>query len=217
MVYLLHGYSGSYRDWPSHMNLRILADRYEVILVCPDGGHAGWYLDSPVRPLSRYETHICGELLPYIDDHYRTITGPEGRAICGLSMGGHGAFLLLIKYPQLFCAAGSMSGVLDIRPFADKYELTLLLGSPDQFAERWRRETCIERLPELQRAAKGLLIDCGVADFTIDINRQAHLRLLELGIPHDYYERPGGHSWSYWTGALESHLLFFKRYLQMTR
>ena len=41
----------------------------------------------------------------------------ERRAISGLSMGGHGALWSAIRHKDVFGAAGSMSGGVDIRPF----------------------------------------------------------------------------------------------------
>jgi S-formylglutathione hydrolase FrmB len=49
-----------------------------------------------------------------IDNTYRTINDRKGRFITGLSMGGHGAMYLSAKHPELFSAAGSMSGVADM-------------------------------------------------------------------------------------------------------
>jgi S-formylglutathione hydrolase FrmB len=37
---------------------------------------------------------------------------------------------------------------------------------------------------------------------------------MELKIPHEYYERPGRHTWEYWVNALEYHLLFFTKFWQ---
>ncbi|HAS58394.1 MAG TPA: esterase, partial [Algoriphagus sp.] len=54
---------------------------------------------------------------------------------------------------------------------------------------------------------------CGVDDFLIDTNRQMHALLLENGTPHEYIERPGAHTWKYWTEALPVHMLFFDKYL----
>ena len=34
VVYLLHGYSGDYKDWSAHTNLRDYADKYNFIIVC---------------------------------------------------------------------------------------------------------------------------------------------------------------------------------------
>jgi S-formylglutathione hydrolase FrmB len=53
--------------------------------------YAGWYFDSPANKDFMYETYICKELVGYVDSHYATIATRKGRAITGLSMGGHGA------------------------------------------------------------------------------------------------------------------------------
>ena len=75
---------------------------------------ASWYWNSPVDPKSQYETFISDELIKAIDSKYKTIKNRTGRAITGLSMGGHGALYLAIKHQDVFGAAGSMSGGVDI-------------------------------------------------------------------------------------------------------
>ncbi|NQT57179.1 MAG: hypothetical protein HQ551_13235, partial [Desulfobacteraceae bacterium] len=104
VLYLLHGWSGAYDDWANKMDLGPLSDRHSIIIVCPDGGYAGWYIDSPLKKDSQYETYISGEVVRYIDKHYRTIADTEGRFICGLSMGGHRAISLLAKHTYLYAA-----------------------------------------------------------------------------------------------------------------
>ncbi|HQE95205.1 MAG TPA: esterase family protein, partial [Candidatus Marinimicrobia bacterium] len=44
-----------------------------------------------------------------------------------------------------------------------------------------------------------------------------HKKLLDLKIPHVYIERPGAHTWDYWTNALEYHLLFFKKWAEKSQ
>jgi S-formylglutathione hydrolase FrmB len=67
VVYLLHGYGGSYSNWIRRVpELKTYADRYQVMLVCPDGDTSSWYLDSPVEPSMKYETYITTEVQEYI-------------------------------------------------------------------------------------------------------------------------------------------------------
>ncbi len=73
-----------------------------VICVFPNGGVSGYR--------GEVETMILGELIPLIDESYRTIAKPASRAIAGFSMGGAGATRLLITHPDLFCAAASWGG-----------------------------------------------------------------------------------------------------------
>ena len=116
VVYLLHGADGSYRDWPRKARLDSLATRYGVIIVCPDGQDS-WYFDSPVDPTMQFETYVGTELVQWIDAHYRTRAAREGRAITGLSMGGHGALWIGWRHPDVFAQTGSMSGGENLAPF----------------------------------------------------------------------------------------------------
>ncbi len=211
VVYLLHGWSGKYSDWTKKTDLGILADKYEFIIVCPDGGYAGWYLDSPLKKESQYETYIAKEVIQFIDENYKTIKEPIGRFITGLSMGGQGAIRLISKYPELFDAAGSMSGVMDLSEATKKYGLIQLLGDYESNKNLWQMNSCLNIIDNLSGKNKGLIIDCGIKDRFIESNRKIHQKMMDLKIQHDYYERPGGHSWNYWVNALDYHLLFFKK------
>ena len=62
----------------------------------------------------------------------------------------------------------------------------------------------------IKQANLALLIDCGVDDFFVGVNRDLHQKLIDAKIPHDYIERPGQHSWQYWVRALPYHLFFFR-------
>jgi S-formylglutathione hydrolase FrmB len=56
------------------------------------------------------------------------------------------------------------------------------------------------------------MIDCGVDDFFLDVNRALHARLLQLNINHDYIERPGAHDHPYWNNSIDYQILFFKKF-----
>lgn len=210
-VYLLHGYDGDHLNWQSHTDLRPLADAHGVIIVCPDGSPNGWYLDSPLQADSQYETFMVDELPTWIDARYPTRASARYRAITGLSMGGHGALFLAFRHPNVFGAASSMSGGVDLTNSTKRWEIADKLGPYEDFPERWNEHTVVRIAERLDPEFLGipLLIDCGVDDFFMEDNRLLHAILLERGIPHDYYERPGQHSWAYWTRVLPYHLLFF--------
>src|SRR4026207_2027803 len=49
VVYLLHGHSGDYSNWIKKVPaIKQYVDRYQLIIVCPDGHYSSWYFDSPV-------------------------------------------------------------------------------------------------------------------------------------------------------------------------
>ncbi len=218
VVYLLHGLTDNYSAWltlpPNKQLLSELADRYGYIIVCPDGGYRSFYLNSPVDKNSQYETYITKELIPYVDKIYKTIPARKGRFITGLSMGGHGALYLAIRNPDLFQAAGSISGVLDLtRKQADwiTKEMVKVLGDPVQHADWYKAHSVYYQTNKLKASGLRVILDCGLKDFLYDINREFHKKCLDEAIAHDYIERPGQHSWTYFSNALEYHLVFFKK------
>lgn len=118
VLYLLHGAGGQFSNWlsktPDKNLVKNLADLYNIIIVMPEGEIYSWYLDSPSDKNSQFETYITKEVIQKIDATYRTVKGNKGRAITGLSMGGHGAMYLSTRHPDLFGAAGTMSGAMDM-------------------------------------------------------------------------------------------------------
>ncbi|WP_251622497.1 alpha/beta hydrolase [Odoribacter lunatus] len=215
-VYLLHGFGGRYDTWLKnvHTNLPELASLYNVIIVCPDGAKS-WYWDSPVNPESRYETYVSQELTNYIDAHYATGKVRESRAIAGFSMGGHGALWLTFRHPDIFGAAGSMSGGVDIRPFPNRWDMKQQLGEYYKNPESWDAHTVINQIPyPAPLGQPALIIDCGSEDFFYEVNKALHEKLLYYHIPHDFIIRPGAHNGKYWKNAIEYQLLFFHNYFK---
>lgn len=215
-LYLLHGWSGNYTGWHQEApQLPALADRYQVVIVCPDGGYDSWYLDSPVDSTVRYDTHLSKEVVAYVDHYYHTRSGRTGRAIAGLSMGGHGAMSLAIRHPEVFGAVGSICGGMDLRPFKKNgWDLQGVLGSPDTHWQNWEDYSVINLVPRLKSGELQIIIDCGLSDFFLDVNRAMHQRLLEAHIPHEYTERPGEHNAAYWGSAIDMQMVFFHKFFE---
>ncbi len=206
VVCLLHGYGSNGRAWLKLAPLRTLADRYGLLFVAPTGAPASWWLDSPVHDDSRYATFVVREMLPEIDRRYRTVTGRTGRALIGSSMGGHGALTLAARYPDLFAAAVSISGILDLRAFPDRWEITAVLGPVASHAERWQAHSFVGLIDSLPPFHPQFILDCGTDDFALPGNRAAHALLEAAGVEHVYLERPGYHTMRYVDMHLEEHI-----------
>lgn len=209
VVYLLHGYSGNYADWITKAtSLAANSDLYNLIIVCPDGDYNSWYFDSPIDSSKRYETYVSKELTGFIDSHYATVASPKGRAITGLSMGGHGALYLAFRHLDVFGAAGSMSGGVDLQPFPANWDIAKTLGSYADHPEEWKNNSVINLLYLLQNHSLPIIFDCGTEDFFYPVNRRLHEKMLEYHIPHTFVSRPGGHTWDYWADAVKYQLMF---------
>jgi|KBSSwiS6_1023812.scaffolds.fasta_scaffold00558_3 S-formylglutathione hydrolase FrmB len=212
VVYLLHGYSGSYSDWVSQSDIKQQSDAYQLIIVCPDGEFSSWYIDSPVDSTMKFETYVGKEIPAAIDKRYRTIPTKKGRAITGLSMGGHGGLYLGLRHPDIFGACGSMSGGVDLRPFPRNWHLSKRLGDTTLNADNWKNYSVLNVIDHYHGDSSKIIIDCGLDDFFLDVNRALHKKMQDLKIQHDYIERPGKHDWDYWRNAVKYQLLFFKNY-----
>ncbi|WP_460913251.1 alpha/beta hydrolase [Spirosoma areae] len=228
VLYLLHGGTGSFRDWltktPDKTLLHRLADQYNLIIVTPDGDPMSYYFDSPLVKNSQFETFIANELVNKIDDTYRTVRDRQGRIIAGLSMGGHGAMFIASRHPDVYAAAGSMSGVMNINTATWKVPADFaksraenfanLLGPPREGDAPYPGYTMVTLAGQLKKNNLPLIFDIGVDDFLINGNRELHRQLVENQTPHDYTERPGAHTWAYWENALPYQLLFFSKILK---
>jgi len=214
VVYLLHGYSGAYSHWIYIApQMKQLVDEYQMIIVCPDGGYRSWYIDSPIDSTIKYETYTIKELIPQIDERYRTKTERWNRAISGLSMGGHGGLYLGVRHKDIFGAAGSMSGGVDLRQYTASWDLKeKILGDTICCKQNWENASVINVVNDLKNGELNMIIDCGVDDFFIGVNRALNQKLLKLKIAHDYIERPGAHNREYWTSSVDYQLLYFHKY-----
>ena len=56
------------------------------------------------------ETAFVKELIPHIDQTYRTIADRSGRGLEGFSQGGRGTARIMFRYPELFDSAAPMGG-----------------------------------------------------------------------------------------------------------
>lgn len=221
VLYLLHGGYGHFDDWirktPDRTLIQRLADQHNLIVVMPEGEVFSYYLDSPVREDSQFERYLTSDVIDKIDRTYRTQRTPKGRVITGLSMGGYGALYLATRHPDRYCAAGSMSGALNLDMATWKltpdmqtgiraaFETILGPFSPDKYAPY----SVLNMTDKIKANGLKLIFDCGVDDFLIEPNRELHRRLMANQTAHTYSERPGGHTWEYWQDALPNHALFF--------
>ena len=207
VFYLLHGLTGHYSDWVSRTNVADYASEYRLIVVMPEGND-GWYTDSSISATDKYESYILQELLPDVQQRYRTIEARYGRAIAGLSMGGYGAIKFGLKSPQTFVFAASMSGAFGITRFGEKdvpasWRESLKLFGPVG-SETRKANDVFEIAGKLTADRVSSLpyfyFDCGTEDAPLifPYNRELAVLMFEKKIPHEYRELPGDHSWGYW-------------------
>ena len=208
IVYMLHGYSGNYRQWHEIMDAAQYAEGYQMIIVCPDGFYNSWYFNSPLKPKSQFADFFFEVLIPRIENQYRIDTA--NRFITGLSMGGHGAFYLFLRQPELFRSAGSTSGVMDLRGSAGSFGLDEHLGESKENEDRWLSFSVVGNIDKFKMAEKELIFDCGTEDPFYQWNKVFYEKCLENKVPVTFISRPGKHDWNYWKQSIKSHFEFFQ-------
>lgn len=208
VIYLLHGAYGSYRDWPERTRLLQYAAGRPFFVVCPNGGEFGWYADTATG--GNIESFLTRDLIADVDKRFPTIARREGRAIAGLSMGGHGALSLAAKHPDLFCSASSMSGILALENHPGKWHLDERFGKLSEHPENWCANSVTHLVDKFSSEGISLYFDTGTSDTTgaVADNRLVHELLTNRGIAHTYAEFPGAHTWRYWDWRLPVHLAF---------
>lgn len=212
VIFLLHGYSGNYKQWHHIMNAQKYADDYGFIIVCPDGLFSSWYLNSPAKADWQFENFFFDELFPDIKQKYKV--DEKNIFISGLSMGGHGAFYLFIKRPDLFTAAGSTSGGIRLADGFGKFGLGDLLGNPPPDSELWKKYSVYENIGQLKGNPKPLIFDCGSSDMFYASNNLLKQKCDELKLNATYISQPGGHNKAYWAKSIQQQFQFFSQIIK---
>lgn len=210
VAYLLNGHGGNYKSWSGIANLDSLATAYRMIIVCPDGRNS-WYWDSPTEPKMQMESYIVKELVPWVDANYRTIARPQGRAVTGFSMGGHGGLWLGLRHPDLFGNAGATSGGVDIRPFPTRWNMADRLGKMEDNPSRWDEHTVMTLMENVKPGQCNIIVDCGTDDFFYEVNCKLDSLMNKRGIYHTFITKPGAHTRDYWHNSINRQLEYFYR------
>ena len=202
VLYVLHGIGGDEDAWVTQGratqildNLIARGEAKPMIVVFTNGnisqeaapgenstGYTRPTMQLPQTMEGTFETAFP-EIVKFIDGRYRTVAKKQGRAICGLSMGGFHTLYNTINYPDLFDYSGMFSaaiGVSDpsVSPMYQDFDKKL--------------DTYFSKKPAL------LWIGCGSTDFLIQANRDFMKKLDEKGYPYTWMETDGGHIWRNW-------------------
>jgi endo-1,4-beta-xylanase len=198
VIYYLHGYEGNESSYLEYVKYwREAVSRFgPSILVFVNGGETSFFCDSADGSMPA-ETLVVKELIPHIDEKFRTVTSASGRSLHGYSMGGFGALKLAFKYPEMFGSAVAYGATLSEAPDFKKH-LGKVFGQvfgndPKRFAEN-DPLVLAERNAERIRGHVDVNLIVGTKDEFLSRNRLLRDRLQQLKISVAYEEvRGAGH------------------------
>lgn len=248
VAYYLHGWSGDETNWEkaghlaTSMDTLVARGMREMIVVMPDGDDAWWmtsemlpdmagclrtvpkYAGDPSTfcvPWPHYDDYVNYDVVRWVDAKFRTKADRAHRGIAGLSMGGYGAFLLALEFPETFSAAASHSGVLWPLEWAPEGVLNRPAGTPDSTWTRiwgnavgksmrsvFGKDTIawyardpvhlVDRARARGAVLPALKADIGNGDPFLAGNRAFRDALKARGVPLTFDEFPGVHDWNFW-------------------
>lgn len=206
---LLHGYQGNYLHWTKITDLQSLADRYNLILICPDG-YESWYINSTKDTSWQYESFFEKEFLPYIFRRYRI--KKDALFITGLSMGGFGAINLYLKNKEKFACFGAMSAVVNLKNSSVYKSIEKLIGPKN--SPSWDSLSIVNRIEELKMCSTTPIIDCGKQDFLFAANKDFFLKCQSMDYRIIFSYSDGTHNRDYWKRMLPNHLMYFRQFVK---
>ncbi len=205
----LHGLFDDHHSWIHKSKLVHYVADMELIVILPDGatsGYLDWHTHSERLNRQNYETMIVDDLWSEVHRNFHVDDQKWG--IGGLSMGGYGAIRLGLRHPDKFSSIWGHSSAFVIGDAIPSLGLGEIPGA-----------SLFELVPPLKGRTDlpELSFDCGTDDELIESNRDFHLLLDDLGIPHHYAEHTGGHTWEYWDEHVVESLAQHERILGVKR
>ena len=203
--YLLHGSPGGPDDWFKAAHAATTADALidagkmrETIMVGVDGNGSVYHFSEWANSFDKrqhMEDALVQDLIPFIDQHYRTLANASERAIGGLSMGGYGAVNIALHHPDVFRAVMSVGGYFQ----AEGPVFGSGVGSSAY--RRLNSPALLLQTPIGQSSASELsfVIGVGTSDGRYYGDGLAFYKQLRaLGLNVQLLTAVGGHSWTVW-------------------
>lgn len=213
VLYLLHGWGGSSRDWTSKTNIQKYVENFPLIVVMPDAENS-WYVNSYAEAQNRFEDYLINDVPRYIQHKYAVDTTRQ--SIAGLSMGGYGAIMLALKHHKKFLFTGSLSGAIAIpREIDNRKDSSGVNGIAPSLRKAFGEtensfRTAHDPFVLYKNASPDLLpyiylvigIQDGYPTF-LPRHREFTDSLRAYGAAYEYHETPGKHSWQFWDREIQ--------------
>jgi enterochelin esterase-like enzyme len=224
VVYLLHGYTDDNTGWLQFGEINRYADKAiadgtipPMIIIMPNAD-SSFYINS-YDGKENYEDFFIKEFMPSVEKTFRIKGEKQYRGVAGLSMGGYGTLIYILKYPELFAAGAALSASVNddstLMSMPDgNYDHVFggLYGrgltGKDRLTKAWYNNAILSIIANKSSGDLRKVrywIDCGDDDHLSKGNCLLHIALMDKQVPHEFRVRDGGHTWNYWrTGIVDA-------------
>lgn len=217
-LYLLHGVYGDCTEWQNFTRVALWAQDMNLCVIMPSGENKFY---SDIEDSNDYFGKFVGEeLVAFTRALFHLSSAREDTYVAGLSMGGLGALLTGLRYPETFGHIGAFSSalILDNAPLDDKgTRMFQRNGSGEPITRAEFYESSVGSLENLnpRNDVYALVDQCvengnmpkiyqaiGTSDFLLNGNRAFKAYLDRKGVEVVYEESEGAHEWNFWDKAL---------------
>jgi S-formylglutathione hydrolase len=236
VVYWLSGLTCTDENFSQKAGAFQAACDNQVVLVMPDtspradgvpdedphtydfGIGAGFYLNATTE---KYKTHynmydfVVKELPDFVETNFPVT---QKRAICGHSMGGHGALTIGLKNPERYTSVSAFAPICN--PMAVPWGTKAFGFYLGDNKESWKQYDATELIKEYKGKDLHLLCDCGTADnFLVgDVNQLQPLAFIDAAlkakVPLTFRMQAGyDHSYYFMSTFIGEHLAHHARFL----
>ncbi|HLN22232.1 MAG TPA: alpha/beta hydrolase-fold protein [Bacteroidales bacterium] len=203
VLYIQHGGGEDERGWAVQGKTNNILDNLiadgkakPMLVVIPDGNvsrpgmAAGGYNDEA---MNLYKEELFGNVIPFIEKNYRVKTGPENRAIAGLSMGGGQAFYTGLRNTDMFANVGIFSTGL----FGGISQNTGTTFDPESVIPG-----ILTNSASFNKKLRVFYISVGEQDPRIEATKKLVQTFNEKGLKVQFASFPGAHEWQVWRKSL---------------
>jgi enterochelin esterase family protein len=202
VFYLLHGAGDSEDAWSTVGRAGFIMDnliadhKAKPMVVVMPAGHTGQQgqrgaaaAGVPLR--DEFEEDFIGDVMPYVESHYRVYTDEKRRAIAGLSMGGGQTLTAAFATLDKFAYIGVFSSGAGLGQAGG--------GNYSSWEESHK---AVLDNPKLKKGIKLIWMSTGRDDGLIANSRATVEILKKHGFNPVFLESPGAHTWINWRNYL---------------
>ena len=200
VLYIQHGGGEDETGWTLQGKTNYILDNLiaegkakEMIVVMSNGNITvpGAGFGYSIEGMKGFEAELTEVIIPFVDQHFRTISDPQHRALSGLSMGGGQSFFVGLQHTELFSYIGVFStgvfgGIRETKSFDAEAAMPGLLSQHEKY----------------NKALKVFYISVGTDDPRLSSTQKAVADMWQAGLNITFNTFPGDHEWQVWRKSL---------------